>query len=171
MNIFIYFQSLQIIQHSLKLYVCSSSICQFNVLYIDDTNHPVPSILITFTFTNKVAVVGSLWPSSNRICRYPLKITKHILSYIRNILRYLPGCIERYGIEYWPRSVLLLSLSLTVNRIRHSSGMQIENCIKWFQIGFKPFVNTAEVFCSFWSKQSLINKIIISHYHLPQRTP
>lgn len=64
----------------------------------------------------------------------------------------LPDCIERNGIEYWPRSVLLLSLSLTVNRIRHNSGMQIENCIRWFQIGFKPFVNIGEVFCSFWSK-------------------
>jgi hypothetical protein len=64
---------------------------------------------------------------------------------------FLPDCIERNGIEYWPRSVLLLSLSLTVKRIRHNSGMQIENCIRWFQIGFKPFVDIGEVFCSFWS--------------------
>jgi hypothetical protein len=33
--------------------------------------------------------------------------------------------------------------------MRHNSGMQIENCIKRFQIGFKPLVKTAEVFCSF----------------------
>ncbi len=109
-------------------------------------------MLITLTLTNKVAVVGSLCSSSKWICRYPENISKRRLR-INQLNFIIPCCIERNGIEYWPRSVLFLSLSLTVNRIRHNSGMQMENCMTWFQIGFKPLVNTADVFCSFWSKE------------------
>jgi len=49
------------------IYVASS--CLISTSY--DENQPVACILIKFT--NKVAVVGSLCPSCNRICRYPSK--------------------------------------------------------------------------------------------------